>query len=308
DEVHRAASPVRGAGLLAEELGHYRLGIHTTRDRVAVLAVAREDPVVRFEREDAADDRGLLADVEVAVPADLRLRVLLLRALLEAADELHLAVHAEQKLAIVLGQLEDFGVDRAGRGGWGGGLDGGRHLLSSILHVRGGCAHLPTLWGGPAACGGVGVHLPTLWGGPAACGGGGETRPPFSGVYRTSLRGQRGLHQGFGQGRVSVDGEVDLLQRQPVLHRQRRLRDQVGGARPDDVRAQKLARPRVGHDLHKTVALAQGQRATRGGERKAADLDRDPFFLRLFLAQPDVGDLGVGVNAVGRGVIVGDAV
>src|SRR5205814_6041154 len=39
------------------------------RDRVAVLAVAREDVVVRLQRQDASDDGGLLADVEVAVAA-----------------------------------------------------------------------------------------------------------------------------------------------------------------------------------------------------------------------------------------------
>src|SRR5258708_18852024 len=125
------------AGLLAEALGHDRLRVDTARDRVPVLAVAREDPVIRLERRDAADDGGLLADVEVAVAADLGFGVLLLGAFLEPPDQLHLAVQGEQAVAIRLVQLNRFRVDRSG-GWWSGGrgFDRGPHLLLSILHLR----------------------------------------------------------------------------------------------------------------------------------------------------------------------------
>src|SRR5581483_7966160 len=81
-----------------------------------VLAIAREDVVVWFEREDAADHGGLLAQVEMAVAADLRARVLVLGALLEAPDELHLAVQAEEVVAVLLLELEALGRDAAGLG------------------------------------------------------------------------------------------------------------------------------------------------------------------------------------------------
>ena len=105
-----------------------------------------------------------------------------------------------------------------------------------------------------------------------------------------------------------MDREVDLFEGQPVLDRQRRLGDEVGRARADDVRAEQLARLRVGNDLHETFRLAQGQRATSGGEWKPPDLHRDAFFPRLFLAKADVGDLGVGVDAVRRRAVVGNAI
>src|SRR5205807_6764218 len=181
--------------LLAEQLRHNRLRVHASRDGVAVLAVAREDPVVGLQGEDAADDGRLFADVEVAVAADLRFRVLLLRALFEATDQLHLAVQPEQEVAIVLGQLERLRVDRAWSGGWGGGLDGGDYVLLPILQVF----HLPTRWGGGAEGAGGGVRFST------------------SDVNGPTLRRQRRLHQRLRQRRMRVDREVDLLERQAVL-------------------------------------------------------------------------------------------
>src|SRR5437879_9241488 len=102
-----------------------------------MLAVAGEDVVVGLPREDAADDRSLLADVEVAVAADLGLRVLLLRPLLEAADELHHAVDPEQEIAVLLLKLELLGCDRFGDrcGRW---LDRCDHLLLTIVQRRSG--------------------------------------------------------------------------------------------------------------------------------------------------------------------------
>ena len=107
---------------------------------------------------------------------------------------------------------------------------------------------------------------------------------------------------------MRVDRQIDLLQSQGVLDGEGRLGDEVGGARSDDVRPQQLPRPGVGDDLDETLGLAERQRPTRGGEREAPDLDRDSLFLRLVFAESDVRDLGIGVDAVGRRVIVGDAV
>ena len=65
------------------------LGSAPRDERVAVRAVGRDQVVLVAHRADGADDRRLLADREVQEAADLRLRVHLARALLEAADEHH---------------------------------------------------------------------------------------------------------------------------------------------------------------------------------------------------------------------------
>ena len=65
------------------------LGSAPRDERVAVRAVGGDQVVLVAHRADGADDRRLLADREVQEAADLRLRVHLARALLEAADEHH---------------------------------------------------------------------------------------------------------------------------------------------------------------------------------------------------------------------------
>ena len=94
EQVHRAAVAAGHARRLAEQLGHdaVRLGPHGQGR--AVVAIAREHVVARLERIDGADVGRLLADGEMAVAADARAGVLLLRALLEAADQQHLAQQA----------------------------------------------------------------------------------------------------------------------------------------------------------------------------------------------------------------------
>src|SRR5581483_12181670 len=56
--------------------------------------------VVGTGRMQRADGDRLLADVQVQEAADLGLRVRLGGVLLEAADEQHLAVHGQQRLAV----------------------------------------------------------------------------------------------------------------------------------------------------------------------------------------------------------------
>src|SRR5260370_39464000 len=116
-----------------------------------VLAVAGEDVVVGLERGEAADARRLLAEVQVAVAADLRFGVLLLSAFFKAPDQLHLAVEAEQEVAVLLLEVERLGRDR--RGGWRG-LDRGCHLLHSILLLE--SIDLPIYGEVAGSAGGVG--------------------------------------------------------------------------------------------------------------------------------------------------------
>src|SRR5207244_12399792 len=103
-------------------------------------------------------------------------------------------------------------------------------------------------------------------------------------MNRAPLRRERRLHEGFGQSRVRVDREVQLLERQPVLDRERRLGYAVGRARSDDVRAEQVARAGVGDDLREALALAQRERAPRSRKWESADADVEALVLRLLLA------------------------
>src|SRR6266851_1298003 len=107
---------------------------------------------------------------------------------------------------------------------------------------------------------------------------------------------------------MSVHREVELLERQPVLNSQGRLRDQVGGARSDDVNAQQATGLRIGDDLDEALGLPQSQRPARGGEWDATDLDIEAALFRLFLTQSDMRDLWIRVHAVGSRVVVRRAI
>src|ERR1700682_6451023 len=105
---------------------------------------------------------------------------------------------------------------------------------------------------------------------------------------------------------MGVDREVDLLEGQPVLHRQRRLGDEVRRPRADDVGAEQPARAGVRDDLDEALWLAECERSRGCGARGAPDLDVYPLLLRLFLTEPDVRNLRVGVDAVRGSVVIGN--
>src|SRR3954451_7805289 len=93
EQVHRPAATVRAAVHAAEQLGHHRVRMSAARNRLAVLAIGGEQVVAVAHRLRRVHHRGLLANAEVEEAADLRLRVHLARALLEAADQHHLREH-----------------------------------------------------------------------------------------------------------------------------------------------------------------------------------------------------------------------
>ena len=90
EQVHGAPAAAGAAVDAAEQLGHDGVRMRAARERLAMLAVGGHEVVRVAERLGGADDGGLLADAEVEEAADLRLRVHLAGALLEAADEEHL--------------------------------------------------------------------------------------------------------------------------------------------------------------------------------------------------------------------------
>ena len=67
---------------------------------MAVVAIGGDDAVALLQRRLDADDDRLLADIEVAEAADQPHAVQLARLLLEAADQQHVAVIAQQSGAV----------------------------------------------------------------------------------------------------------------------------------------------------------------------------------------------------------------
>src|SRR5690606_32954334 len=132
EHVHRAAPALGRTPDAAGQLGHDFLRVHARGQHVAVVAVTGDDLVVAlFDALLNANRHGLLADVQVAEAADQPHAVELARALLEATDQDHLAVVAQQ---VLLRGLRRVG-DTPG--------------LAGISFGRGGFRHPSTLPAGP---------------------------------------------------------------------------------------------------------------------------------------------------------------
>src|SRR5512142_381179 len=90
EKMHRPSASAAAPFLLAVHLGHDRPSAHAAHERVPMLAVCRDDCVVRPECLHHADRHGLLTDVQVEEAADLLLFIEIGAALLEAANAKHL--------------------------------------------------------------------------------------------------------------------------------------------------------------------------------------------------------------------------
>ena len=104
EHVHRAALALGVAGDAAGELGHHAARVHAGDQHVAVVAIGGDHRIAVAERVLHADRDRFLADVEVAEAADQAHAVELARLLLEAPDQQHLAIVAQQQLAVVARQ------------------------------------------------------------------------------------------------------------------------------------------------------------------------------------------------------------
>ncbi len=119
EHVHRAALALGDAGGAARQLGHDDVGIDAVGQHVAMVAIAGDDRVpADGERGLEPDGDGFLANIEVAETADQAEAVKLAGALLEAADQQHLAVEFEQ---FFLARVIELGLGRTlpVRGGGG---------------------------------------------------------------------------------------------------------------------------------------------------------------------------------------------
>ena len=100
-DVHRARAPAVDTGLAPEHLVEQRLRVDAERERVAVSAVRRRDPVALLEdARDAGRDR-FLPGVQVRRPVDLAREEERLDELLEAPDEEHPTVDPRVQVEVV---------------------------------------------------------------------------------------------------------------------------------------------------------------------------------------------------------------
>jgi hypothetical protein len=71
EDVHRPAAAEAAAFLLAQQLGHQPVHADTAGDRLAVLAIGRDDGILRSERFHDADRHCFFAVIEVKKAEDL---------------------------------------------------------------------------------------------------------------------------------------------------------------------------------------------------------------------------------------------
>src|SRR5206468_6392281 len=89
EHVHRSALPMRAAVDAPEPLRHHSAGRDTSSEGLTMVAVRRDDVIIRPEHRQRTRAHGLLADVEVAEPTDLAECICLRAALLESTLQKH---------------------------------------------------------------------------------------------------------------------------------------------------------------------------------------------------------------------------
>ena len=97
----------------------------------------------------------------------------------------------------------------------------------------------------------------------------------------------------LAEGRVSMDGKRDILDRGAHFDRQRAFADQVGGVRSHHVHADHPIVGLVRDDLEVSVARAECPGAARGSEGKARAVWFDTFGRGFLVGQADGRDFGV---------------
>ena len=131
EHVHGAALALGIAALASRKLRHDAFRVHAAGQHMAMIAVAGDNRIVLAGRGLHADDNGLLADVEMAEPADQAHSIQLTRLFFETADQKHILIIREQ-----------FVVGGDGRGLFGGWLFAGRAFRSGFGF---GCHYVPRL-------------------------------------------------------------------------------------------------------------------------------------------------------------------
>src|SRR3990172_11799926 len=120
--------------------------------------------------------------------------------------------------------------------------------------------------------------------------------PPRSEVDRAAVDGHGRLADDLGERRVGVGRAPDLPGRRVEGEGERRLGDEVGGVRADEVDAQRVVGLLVPDHLGEALVLAADDRLGDRLEGDLADLVGDALLLALLLGQADRGDLRAAVR------------
>ena len=117
-------------------------------------------------------------------------------------------------------------------------------------------------------------------------------------VDHPTERVQRRFGYRLRQGRMGMNCQLDFFHGKLVFASHRKLVNDFGCMRADDVRAQYLAVLGVREDLYKALGLARSPCAAVGGEGESADLVRDVLLLQLALGLADRCDLRMAIRGV----------
>ena len=93
--MHRAAETARAARRFAKKFRHAGIRARAAGERVRVIAIGRDQVIIRPGRRDGANDDRFLANVKMAKAADLLRLILLTRAFLETPDQQHQREHLD---------------------------------------------------------------------------------------------------------------------------------------------------------------------------------------------------------------------
>ena len=91
---------MRIAGGTAGEFGHHAARFHAARQHMAVVAVRGDHLIAWLQGKLHADHHRLLADIQMAEPADQAHAVELAGLLLEAADLQHIVIGFQQQVLV----------------------------------------------------------------------------------------------------------------------------------------------------------------------------------------------------------------
>src|SRR5690554_4527248 len=123
-------------------------------------------------------------------------------------------------------------------------------------------------------------------------------------MQRAFVDGQRRLMHDFGQRRMRMTDTRQIFGRTGELHRHHGFTDQFGGIRAKDVNTKDAIGLRIRQNFHKALGRRHSYRATVGGERNLADAIVDIIRLELLFGFADPGNLGVGIDHPGYGVVI----
>ena len=87
--------PRETARRFAEKFRHAGIGARAARQRVRMIAISRDDVVVRPRGRDSSNDDRFLSNIEMAKAADFLRLILLTRAFLETPDQQHQREHLD---------------------------------------------------------------------------------------------------------------------------------------------------------------------------------------------------------------------